>query len=309
MKKLPIEATVAAAYKFFFQNIISIIGTVWLPTLLFLALAAGCVAAIVPHAWLSGNFVLPDDPQAFFRDRIVVIAIAVPLLAFAGLVIGAMVRVGILRLALGQTQGVTLIWFSLGSQVWRMVASVFLFLFAWIALEFTGIVVIGAVSAGFAALNASPLVSSLGTAVLILAILLGAFYIMLRLFFFLPAVIVAENRIGVSRAWALGQGNVLRILVVILAVVIPIYMIAGFALYAAVIPVVLGAAMHMAPTEDAAANAAAGIAFLKSLLPLLPAFLIIELVAGIVLFGTLWGAIGKAYQAVTQEGESCGLAG
>ena len=40
-------------------------------------------------------------------------------------------------------------------------------------------------------------------------------YAAVRLVFFLPAVVVAEEQIGLGRSWALGRGNFWRIIIVI----------------------------------------------------------------------------------------------
>lgn len=296
MKKIPLEATVVDAYKFFFSNIISIIGTVWLPFLIFAAVAGAFVVNLVPHDWLIGHFEPPTDPAGFVRDHIGVIALAVPSLIITGLLTGAMIKVGILRLALGEAHGVTLIWFSLGARVWRMIAASFVLVFVWGVIEFAGVVVVGGVNAAFIAAHASTVVVALTNVVLVIAIIVAAIYILARLFFFLPAIIVAENKVGLSRAWDLGKGNVWRIVVVLLAVIIPVYMVTGFVIYATVIPTVFVQVINIQPDGPAK-----GLAFLKSLWPLLPVIVGIELIAGLFISGTILGAIGKAYKAVTAE--------
>ena len=44
------------------------------------------------------------------------------------------------------------------------------------------------------------------------------YYVYLRLWFFLAPVVVAEKHIDLRRGWRLAKGNVLRILVIVLAV-------------------------------------------------------------------------------------------
>lgn len=298
MKKIPLEATVVGAYKFFFQNIISIIGTVWFPLVVFLAVVGGFVWGLIPHNWLTGHFEPPQDVGAFVRERIGLLVLVVPCLMITALLVGAMIRVGILHLALEEKPGLTLFWFSLGGRVWRMVGAVFVVVLIWIPIEIAAILLFVVLNAAMAAIPHVPaLVVGLVNAVAVIAIVVSVIYVFVRLFFFLPAIIVAENRIGLSRSWELGKGNVWRAIVVWLAVTIPVHIIATIAIYATVIPTVLVKAIAITPSNDPTA----AFAFLQSLWPLLPVIIGIGLVAGLIIAGTMLGAIAKAYKAVIAE--------
>jgi hypothetical protein len=295
MRKIPIEGTILAAYRFCFGNIISIIGTMWFPMLVFVAVLGGFAYAIIPHEWLSGHFVAPADPQAFVLSRLPLFALAIPLVMVAGLLVSAMIRVGILRLALEEKPRLTLIWFSLDGRVWRMIGATVLVFVFFIICEIAAGVTFGAANFVLSSLVKAPqVVAVLANVGLVAVAFVAVIYVMARLFFFLPAVIVGEHRLSLERAWALGEGNVLRIIVVLLGVVFPIYILAVIAIYATVIPTVLVQVIRLQPN-----NASDAMAFLTSLWPLIPVIIGIELVAGVLLSGTVFGAIGAAYKAVT----------
>jgi hypothetical protein len=136
-----------------------------------------------------------------------------------------------------------------------------------------------------------------GGALLCVAVALFFIYTAVRLFFFLPAVVVAENRIGLGRSWSLGGGNFWRVVFVWLLIFLPVGFIAGVALQMTVLPVVVMEAMklkHEPGLKDI-------LAFLHGLIPLLPVVITILLLQGIAVRGLLMGAIGSAYNAVTAK--------
>lgn len=298
MKKIPLEQTIIDAYKFFFQNIISIIGTIWFPVVVFVAVLAAMLINIVPHEWLTGHFVAPPNPEAFVLSRLGLIFAAEAVIMPLGLVISAMIRVGILRLAVDDNHGLTLFWFSLGAKVWRMVGAMFLTVFGCIVV--IGVAA-GAVVLAYCLLQAIPhmptAVTVLVTVILVIAAIVGVIYVLVRQFFFLPAVIVAENKIGLKRSWALGKGNVWRAIVIWLAVIIPISMVTGIITNATLMPVFITQAAHFGPHPSPDEM----MGLLTALLPVLPAFIVIELLSSLVMLGTMFGAIGKAYKAVTAD--------
>ncbi len=301
MRKIPLESTIGGSYAFLFQNIVSIIGTIWFPALLCLAIIGAFVWGIAPSNWLRCDFAPPADIQGFVRERLPLIVLAFPVLLITGLLASAMVRVGILRHALGEKTTTTWIWFSLGSRVWRMIGVMLLYIVIYVGIEIAVMLCIALVNLGMVAIPGIPhVVKGLVTAVFVISGIIGGLYIMLRLFFFLPAVVVAENKVGVGRAWELGKGNVWRIIVVLLVAVVPAAVIAGIALYATVLTTVIAAAVSI---HDQPQTPQQAMVFLKSLLPVLPVVLGVYLAAAIAIGGLVMGAIGKAYKAVTAPDE------
>jgi hypothetical protein len=298
MKKIPLEATIIDAYKFFFHNIISIIGTVWFPVVVFVGVLGALLASIVPHEWLAGHFVAPQNPEAFFLSRRGLIVAAETVVVPVGLLVSAMIRVGILRLAVGEKSGLTLFWFSLGAKVWRMIGAMLLTVIGCIVVV---AIAVGAVVLAYCVLHAIPHLSNavtvLVTVLLAIAAIVGIVYVLVRQFFFLPAVIVAENKIGLKRSWALGKGNVWCAIVIWLAVVIPVSMITGIITNATLMPAFMTQAAHLGPNPPPAEM----MGLFTALLPLLPVIIAIELLSGLVILGTMLGAVGKAYKAVTVD--------
>jgi hypothetical protein len=302
MNKIPLEATLAGAYRFLFSNIVSIIGTLWFPVVLLAGLIGGLVWLVVPHAWLMGT--LPAISKDHVdKDAVMVVmelcAIGIPLLLVGGLLVRAMVAVGILRHSTGEKTSPTLIYFSLGARVWRMVAVILLAVVVYVGLYIAAVALMTIVNIVVAAIpHVPPIATGVVNFALGLVVVITFAYVMLRLFFFLPAVVVAENKVGLGRAWALGQGNVWRILVILLAVIVPVQFLAGIVFYMTVIPTVVFAAIRQHPEGPEQA-----LAFLKSLWPLLPLFGGIIFVAAIAITGLMLGAIGTAYKAVTAQAE------
>lgn len=295
MKKIPLEETIVESYKFLFGNIISIIGTLWLPVLLYIAVLGATLVSVIPHEWLAGNVGKLADPDAWARSMLPVFMLWVPVLMLSGLLIGAMVRVGILRHALGQKATTTWVWFSLGARVWRMVAATLLNLAVYAGLVAAVVIAVGAAGFVMHLINAPQALSVLVTIVLVIAGIVWVIYTLLRMFFFLPAIIVDQNRVGVARSWELGKGNVWRMIVVFLAVVVPVVIVGEIGIYATIFSTLANFGIThqgtLAPAEFAE--------LLRALLPLVPVLVVIYLLMVVAMIGLMLGAIGKAYLAVT----------
>ena len=296
MKKIPLEPTLVGAYRFLFTNIISIVGTVWFPLVAFGAVVAGLVCLVVPHAWLTGNF--PQfTAETAWQILLPVIYIA-PVLPILALITASMIIVGLMRHSLGQKKSTTLIFFSLGGQVWRMAAAILLAEIVLIVLGFV-LVVVFAIAAHFATpmLQQGPAMA----AKIVLGVVEFLFFIYacFRLYFFLPAVVVAENRIGLGRSWHLGGGNFWRIFLVILLTVIPVAFVAGVVMQMTIMPFILAVAMKLPHAENSGDVPGHLMAIFHALWPIWPTILIIALVQRIATWGLLAGAMGNAYNAVT----------
>jgi hypothetical protein len=297
VKKIPLEDTIVETYKFLFQNFLSIIGTLWLPFVLFIAVIAALLASLIPHAWLAGDFTPVADPDGFFRAHIPQLMLALPVVYLTLFLVSAMIRVGILRHALGQKTTTTWVYFSLGSRIWRMVGAMLLMAVVYVGLVLAVVIAVGASGIVMHLVHASALVTGLVAALLIIAGIVWAIYTLLRMFFFLPAIIVDQDRIAVGKSWELGRGNVWRMIVVMIAVVVPAVMIGEIGIYTTVLSTIAGTgiAHQGAPTPEMFA------AILKSLVPVLPILICIYLAMIIAIVGLSLGAVGKAYKAVTAE--------
>jgi hypothetical protein len=307
MAAIPLETTIASAYRFAFTRFLSVLGTVWLPGLLLGAVVMAVAWRIWPdiHALLSLHFsgdgseglrISADD-----RGRVLQLAFAAaPFALLAGLaaiVVQAMVAVGLLEAALGRRDGPVFAYVSLGAKVWRMTG----------AMLFAAVAMIGAMLAALALAAAivwtvvhyAAGIAGLAKFLCVAAAAIWIAYAALRLVFFLPAIVVAEGRVDPARSWALSRGNVWRILWLLLAVTLPVGVAAGM------LSRILFGGVRMMETElwaivahaasplDAIAAAASAT---HGLLPLMFLFNALYLT---LTMGLRYGAMAAAYKAAS----------
>jgi hypothetical protein len=213
--KIPVGRTIEGAYGFAFSNFLSVLGTAWFPFVALIAFIGGMAALLVPGMMASFQ-------QGVFDPSKIAGGVGVGFLAvLAYLVVVSMVNVGIQRKALGLHPGPVFFYFSLGAPVWRMIGAMFL----------AGLVLIGIGIAFFAicaitwAVSGSYLHDGAMWAVRVAVIAIAVcadIYIAVRLIYLLPAVVVAEEQIGLGRSWSLAHGSFWRIFVIMLATVLPI---------------------------------------------------------------------------------------
>ncbi len=292
--KIPLEETIAGGYRFLFTNIVSVIGTLWLPYLLLAAVAAACGYVVLPHGLLQGNLSHFDmsvlmQPQAHAARA---------LFFFTNLVVVAMVTVNLMRHALGQKQTITWAYFSLGAPVWRMAGAILTAVILLILL--TVLLAVIGVAAGYAAFQRLEPAEAIAATVLAGMILLFVLaYCCARLLFFLPAVVVAEERIGLGRSWSLGRGNFWRMVIVWLLIAIPVWFVAGVVVQGSILPIILSQASLLPrhPTREEMEP------LIRTFVHALPVMVPVLIAAGIAIRAFMAGAIGTAYKAVTAPKE------
>jgi hypothetical protein len=309
MAAVPLGKTIEASYRFAFANFLSVFGIIWLPSLVFLAALGAAAWLIWPdiqglqsvHFQGGNGFRLTLTDQ----DRAQVLRVlhragrfAVPV-GLVGLAMRAMIAVGVLEKALGRREGPVFVYFSLAAPVWRMTAALLLaalVVFGVALATCVGVVVllwgVGHYADGISGLAKFALAASAVTWIV---------YMALRLVFFLPAVVVAEERIGLARAWALGGGNVWRILGLVLAVLLPAAIVAGTLSRA-----LTGGTMapHFAEIVRLAASPADALtAVMARLRAVWPVLLALNVVYATVVTGLGYGAMANAYKAVTAPEE------
>lgn len=286
MNKIPVGETISRTYGFAFSNLLSIFGIAWFPYLALAAVAAGLVFLAAP-----------DLPRMLMRDDIDVDAIAhvgriLALLGLLSFLVGCMVTAGIQRKALGKHQGPEFFYFSLGAPVWRLVGAFFL---SSLVMLLVGLLTVGVVVAiWFAAKSFAPGYDKLIGGIAIFVACLWFIYFVVRLLFFLPAVVVAEERIGLGRAWELAGGNFWRIVAVMIAVLLPTaigFGIVSSALFGPFIDI-----PHFHPGMDIHELLRGIFHQMRAIGPLMILFQIVE---RIVFLGLGNGMIADAYLGVT----------
>lgn len=280
--KIPVGQTISGAYNFAFARFLSIVAIVWLPYAVFAAIAVGLALLAVPD--LPRMLVTHDiDIEALMGLSRVVLLIAV-----VGFIMSSMITVGLQRQALGKQSATVWYYFSLGAPVWRMAAAFFL---AGLVIVFIAIVISGACAAiWFAAGNAQGAVWPI-RAVAIAVGVCFLIYIATRLLFFLPAVVTAEETIGIERAWILSRGNFWRIFLVWVAVILPVTIAFWIVSRAVLGPLMAWPHAHMGMREMLRMFVIQANAFA-------PLVLAVEFVERVVILGVANGAVANAYLAV-----------
>lgn len=293
--KIPFERTISSAYRFTFTNILSIIGIGWFPYLLFGALAAAVLYNFGPQLLEMFNTMGGKPDPSKIRGFLTALFSAEAILIPAVLAISAMVTVGLMRKALGQHPGPVFVFFSLGSQVWRLIGSYFLVMLLGIGMI---IAVAGGVALIWFALDkvAKPAEVPI-TVVLVIAAYIWFIYAIVRVYFFLPAVVVAENHIGIRRSWHLGGGNFWRIVGIWLIVTIPIGL-AAQTIETSILQMA-GGSMMLQPgaTPDEIKHFIP--AMLDALRRVWPYLAVVYLFHVVIAAGLTAGAIANAYNLVT----------
>lgn len=209
MPKLSVAGAIRFAYTFVFEQIGAIIALVWLPLLIVAVLQF--LPYAIGTAWPAGTPVEQAGASALN-------------LAFsaAALVLYGMNCVAVTRQALGQKRKSDgAVHFALGWPEWRM----------FVAIVVGGFVIVAAIglyalggSAIVAAVHNSPALAPAAMVYVIAGLFVVAF-VVLRLIFLLPPIVVAEERVDLLRAWLLSRRNFWRMLAVVLAVSIPILVV------------------------------------------------------------------------------------
>jgi hypothetical protein len=215
MNKIPVGETISGAYSFAFTKILSVLGIFWLPYVLFAAIVAAAVhflAPDLPNQIMHGPW---DMSLAMNFRRISGIVF------LFGIVASAMVTVGLQRKALGLHPGPVFFYFSLGAPVWLLIGAFILAILVIILVVAITVGICMAIWFGAASIG-SPAAVAAVRAIAIVAGVCWIIYLEVRLLFFLPAVVVAENTIGLGRSWTLAGGNFWRIIAVWIVVFLPV---------------------------------------------------------------------------------------
>jgi hypothetical protein len=221
------------------------------------------------------------------------------------LIVGAMITVGLQERALGRVQGPTFFYFSLGASVWRMVGALIL-----LVLLLLLIFVLLACVAGAFIYASVHFIPHFGIAIGVIAGI-AAFcwyiYAIVRFMFFLPAVVVAEGRIGIERAWELGRGNFWRIFAVMFVTIVPAVIAFYIVLGAVFAPAFMS--LHLPqihPNISADEMKEFYLSFARSILQQFghawPFVIVLGFIWTAIIRGLGNGAIAKAYLAVAEGG-------
>jgi hypothetical protein len=205
MSKVPVLSTVSRTYGFLLGDIITVLQVAWLPMLLATGVNYYYGQQLDPALLAKGG------PEAAMQAGAVGFGIGI-----VSLLANIMVMVALLRVVMfGQRPSAPFhLWF--GMTELRVLLVYVLLTVALIAAILAGGLVLGLAGAAAAAAGGGAIIGLI--AVVLFFVMLWA---LLKLTI-LPAVIVAENTLGVERAWALSKGNAFRFFLVYLLTYIPV---------------------------------------------------------------------------------------
>lgn len=223
MNKIPVGETVSHAYGFAIGQFLRILGIVWAP------LAVSIAVGLMVTPGFFGNHMPVNDMDEIRRQSLRLS----PFIFVFSLFIRAMIGVGVTELALGKRSGNTFVYFSIAAPVWRLIGAWLLFILVMI-LIYIGLIVVTVVAAvaggiGLKSLALPPAASTAAVGILVIACVLlfmGALiYTMARLTFLLPPVVVEENKVDLARGWVLTKGSFWRIFCIGFAIFVPLILV------------------------------------------------------------------------------------
>ncbi len=237
MSKVPVGASIAHAYTFLFGRFFQILGTAWVPALLYGLGYFVFLTAMPVHKPIAA----PDGAA---------MAVAAVLGVAFFLAIRSVLGISLTQEALGVRKDLTLAHFVIGPRELRLFFGYLRFYIVFVVL-YAAVLTISfgaAFAAGKYGARLLPAMAFGGKpiavwAALALTIVLAIWFAlsMLRLVFLLAPVASAEHRTRISRAWVLTRGSSLRILIVYICTFLPAVIAFGVAFYYLVGPADLSA--------------------------------------------------------------------
>lgn len=243
MNKLPVGKTISYAYSFTFSQLGSIIGLAWI------SLIAIAVLQFLPYAAGVGAMDMSANPLQEGQRAIQNMGISLLMLLLT-----SVIYVAVTRLALGSRPGGAIAHFALGVPEFRTFGAIFLLVLILIGVAIAVGIILGIV-VGMAAAAHNQMMLALAVLLLFLAVICVMVFIGVRLGFVLVPATVVEEHISLSRGWILTEGNFWRILGVVLAVTLPIFVIEAVATAVVVGPDMLALFSASAQADPTAISA------------------------------------------------------
>jgi len=296
MKKIPVGATIAHAYRFAFGDFLTVLRSIWLPLLVQLGLSI----LVGRYAISLFQALAAKDPSAVsLMGPIVPLYAIILILFFAQLAT-------VTKVALGMLRDIPLIDFPFGKDTWRLLGA---FLVA-------GLVILAMlICFGLAAGVLGFALRAAGTGKGLLAIFVGLLFVIgyggaifaaFRFMFLLAPVAIAEQRMGIGRAWQLSQGNFWRSFLIMFSIMLPVILVEYAAIFAAIglPPMPHGEG----PQAFEARRMEWNIAILQAMVTHWYIALPLAALLMVLYLGATCGAQAFAYRALTQDQASAPVA-
>lgn len=294
MHKVPVGSSISHAYEFLLQNLTNVVGTAWLPALLY---GTGFFLFFQHmHEWM------PVERQDLA-------AVVLTACTFVGawaftLMIRAVIGISLTQEALGVRKDFTLAHFVIGPRELRLFfAYVRFYLVAVLLYAAVLAVSVGAMYVAQHYGNAlAPTVklgefslAVVGAALLTVVLFVWYLLAMLRLFFLLAPVASAEHHARLSRAWSLTRRSELRIFAVYVGTFLPLFFASVVGLYFLIGPDQWAHAIMAMQTQKVGAPSALAPFYAEHAFIFAAAVGLWSLIGG----ALLAGASAHAYRAVS----------
>ena len=292
MNKIPVGQTIRFAYTFTFGEIGTIIGLIWIPTLV--NAVATFFALRAYYTTLADSFESGMPPAGA--------GLGLPfLVAVLAMLMVAMIGVSITQQAQGLRQGPAFAHVSLGSMEWRAFGGFFgLYLLFVLFIVIFALLVGVTAAASTAAVQSNPGLAAAGGIGVAAAVLVGVClvaYMVVRLSFLLVPSVVDGGEFGLTRSWQLTHGNFWRIVGVGLATLLPIFLV-----LATVEMIILGPRFFIPDFKHAGDTAAAlrnMVSQMRAMQNNMPLLMGLSFVISPLLYGLMFSASAFAYRSLS----------
>jgi hypothetical protein len=290
MNKIPMGPTIAAAYRFIFTGLERIIGVIWLPIILM----------TIGDYFVNGQYLagMANALEANDATQVAPMLAAIVGYGLIKLLLVAIIGVGLTREILAPLKRPMFLRASVGGAELRFAVAL-LALCALLYFVFMICFVLAMVFGG--SVTGMPGMAegqkAIGLVVLLLLVLSPVLiYTFLRLAFLVAPSVTIEGRFGIERSWILTKGNVGRIFVIALAVVVPLALVNAI-LQAAVMGPAGGGGLNLfAAKAEQTRQTAESLRQMSAHLPLLMG---IQFVLAPFVYGLMFAAPAYIYKALT----------
>jgi len=205
---MPVVATIRDAYSFTLTHLGSVIGLIWIPMVLLTVMGF-----FSSQRYYNSTIeaLASNNAEQIWSSLLMWLAYLI-----AALLLQAVMYAAVTQLALGMRSGPVWAHFAFGQAEWRMFRAL---------MAFTGLIfplfLFGSALVNVVVLQAAP--AAPAALLIFYGLILAA---IARFFVLLPALSATESVPVLRRAWMLTAGNFWRLLAVLLAIIIPLFILA-----------------------------------------------------------------------------------
>jgi hypothetical protein len=296
MKKIPVGATIANAYRFAFGDFPTVLRSIWLTLAVQLGLTIVLAQRLVPLL----RAVEAKDPSATsLLGPILLIYPVVLILFFAQFAT-------VTKIALGTRREIPLIDFPFGKDMWRLLGAFIVAGLAIVAMLIAFALVTGVLGFLLGAMGMGKIMLGIAVGLLLIVGYGGAIFVTFRFMFLLAPVNITERHLGIGRAWQLSQGNFWRSFLIVLSILLPMIVVEYVVIFAAIglPPMPHGEGPQIFEAKRMEWNIIlmqAAVTYWYIALPLLALLVILYI-------GAVCGAQAFAYRALTEDKASAPVA-